>query len=614
MMLFVWMIAGLGWMPVQDTVSLAEVEVHAPSWKTYAAGQKVISFEKKDLNSFSARSLGDLLQEKSPVFIRSYGAGMLASPTFRGTSAGHTAVFWNGIPVNSPSLGQSDLSLIPVQAVDQVQLQFGSSGALLGNEAIGGSIHLNTQSDFGKGLKANFSQAFGSFGLVNSQVGTQYSSRNFSVQSRIYRQFSENNFRFRDLSLPGTPERSQDHAQVKQLGWVQDLSWKIGNKDRISAAFWWNQAERQIQPVMGSRTQDLQEDQSFRAVLDYIHVAENSSTNLKLGWVRDKLIFNASENQTTQFFLIPEWNFNSGTSWEFKIGGRATFARGELSTYSANDNRLETYQSALWRPKESISLSLNFRQLAFDEQWKPFLPSLGLDWVFWKRVNEQWMLKSSLAKGFKVPTLNDRFWEPGGNPDLLPEESISGELGLHWSKKGFFNSEQSLTYFRMNVDHWIIWMPMGSVWSPKNIREVKNQGIEYQGKVDLETGLWNWQVQLGYSFTEALDLTTTPEHPRQLPYTPRHQANSGLTIGKGDFSWDFSGYWVGSRSIGTGDSRNMDPYQVWNTGVSYSAIRWGRLRFPIRFQILNVFNTDYQVLYLRAMPGRTYQFNLSIHL
>ncbi|WP_416171350.1 TonB-dependent receptor [Algoriphagus boritolerans] len=47
--------------------------------------------------------------------------------------------FWNGLPINSPSLGQSDLSILPVEAIDQAQLHFGSSGALFGNEAIGGS-------------------------------------------------------------------------------------------------------------------------------------------------------------------------------------------------------------------------------------------------------------------------------------------------------------------------------------------------------------------------------------------------------------------------------------------------------------------------------------------
>lgn len=93
MTLVFWVFSLLGFSASQDTVALAEVAVYAPALDRFAQGQKVISFEKRDLEAYSARSLGDLLQEKSPVFVRQYGAGMLASPSFRGTSAGHTAVF-----------------------------------------------------------------------------------------------------------------------------------------------------------------------------------------------------------------------------------------------------------------------------------------------------------------------------------------------------------------------------------------------------------------------------------------------------------------------------------------------------------------------------------------
>src|SRR5688572_15081807 len=102
LLLFVFAVFGFG--PMQDTIPLEQVEVYAPALDRFAQGQKVVNFDSKLLETYSARSLGDLLQEKSPVFVRQYGAGMLASPSFRGTSAGHTAVFWNGLPINSPSL------------------------------------------------------------------------------------------------------------------------------------------------------------------------------------------------------------------------------------------------------------------------------------------------------------------------------------------------------------------------------------------------------------------------------------------------------------------------------------------------------------------------------
>lgn len=598
----------------QDTLSLAEVAVYAPPLDRFAQGQKVVSFEKRELESYAARSLGDLLQEKSPVFVRQYGAGMLASPSFRGTSAGHTAVFWNGLPVNSISLGQSDLSILPIQAIDQVDLHFGSSGALFGNEAIGGSVHLSTQPLFGKGFNGRFSQTVGSFGLGNSAISAGFSSKNFSAQSKLYRQFAINDFPFRDLSKPGTPEVRAENAQTEQFGLVQDLAWNLSEKSQLKTSIWWNRADRQIQPVMGSVTRDSQEDQSWRAVLDYFRFGNGSVWNVKAGWISDQLIFNGSENRTRQFLIATDWDFQKIEKWTFKGGARATFAQGELSSYSASDQRMELYQSAKWEANERLTLSANFRQLGYQDQFVPLLPGVGMDFLIWGKSETELLLKVSAGKGVKVPTLNDRFWNPGGNPDLLPEKSQTGEIGLHWHRKSAFSWEQSLTYYRMEVDNWIIWLPQGNIWSPQNIREVLNQGLEYQGKVILKTGHWNWEAQGSYTFSQALDLTTDAQNPRQLPYTPEHQANGSLEASKNGFSAGISTYYVGQRVIGTGNTRILEGYQLWNARLSFSQFRWKKINVPVSFQVLNLFNKDYQVLYLRAMPGRSYQLNLTIFL
>src|SRR5690606_11159316 len=78
-----------------DTMDLEEVAVNATALEKYAAGQQVITFDRKLLKAYAGRSLGDLLQQNSVLYLRQYGEGMVASLTIRGTFAGHTAVFWN---------------------------------------------------------------------------------------------------------------------------------------------------------------------------------------------------------------------------------------------------------------------------------------------------------------------------------------------------------------------------------------------------------------------------------------------------------------------------------------------------------------------------------------
>src|SRR5690606_37263298 len=86
-----------------DTVELQEIAVHGSHYEKYAVGHQVVRIDDSSVKEFSGRSLADLLQQHTGLYLRQYGEGMVSSLTMRGTSAGHTAVFWNGLPLNSPS-------------------------------------------------------------------------------------------------------------------------------------------------------------------------------------------------------------------------------------------------------------------------------------------------------------------------------------------------------------------------------------------------------------------------------------------------------------------------------------------------------------------------------
>ncbi|MFC3415555.1 TonB-dependent receptor [Algoriphagus hitonicola] len=616
MILFVWVLSFFGQIPEkQDTVSLSEIEVNAAVLERYSQGQKQITWKKEDLALVGSQSLGELLSAQSPVFIREYGPGMLASPSFRGTSAGHTAIFWNGMPLNSPSLGQSDLSLLPVFAFESASLHFGSNGALIGNEAIGGSLHLNSENKFDQGSEFSFTQEIGSFGQSNTQLKGSFSSKKFYSQTKFYRHFTENNFSFRNLALPETPIQKQHHARVNQQGIVQDLAWKITENKKLKTALWYHDADREIQPPMGSSTQDQQQDQSLRWVLDYERYGDKSTIQLKTGFIAENQIFNESLNRTKQFILGAEWDYQAHEHWFFHLGTRFTHQTGELSTYQALDQRAELFQSVKFEPSEKLDIALNLRQIAYSERIQPWIPSLGLGWTFWENRSQELKLNLSGGKGFKVPTLNDRFWSPGGNPDLLPENSWTSEAGLEW-KSGTL--EQSLTGYYMNVDNWIIWLPQGNVWSPENIRKVRSEGIEYQGKVFFKTGEITWTNLWQYSLNRAVSIRGISENDpslgKQLPYTPQHQANFSIKAHYRAFYLFAQNTFTGKRNVTADNPRTLDAFSLSDLALGCSGFQLGDLKIPVQFRIQNLFNTEYQVLYLRPMPGRSYHINLSIQL
>ncbi|MFC4873053.1 TonB-dependent receptor [Negadavirga shengliensis] len=598
-----------------DTLELQAVEVAGP--KKYAYGQMVKTISEGQMQSFQGMSLADVLQQRTGLFLRQYGPGMLASLTMRGTSAGHNAVFWNGLPINSPSLGQTDFSILPVGGFDGVDIHYGSAGALYGTDAIGGSVHLNSAIGFDEGDRANVFSHFGSFGKWNQLLEYRRSGSEFSSRTKVYRNIAKNDFLYKDWSSINTPVRRQEHAGISQYGLVQDFAFKLDAKHQLSTSVWWNHTDRQIQPVIGSPTKDEQVDENIRWVADLHRFDHNKVWNFKGGWIKDRLVFNHAENLIHQYFLSGDLDWQWGPAWESRTGVRLTHIQGTLSAYSRQEKRIELYQATNFKPGEQIGFSFHLRQLMYDGEWVPLTPSTGMEWVFWETPKDRFQFSANLARSFKVPTLNDRFWVPGGNPDLEPEKSWSGELGLdHTYQYGPVKGKSRVSYFRMSVDNWIIWLPGEGYWSPVNLRHVDNQGLEFFMEVKLTLGDWKTGLEGNYAWTRAINKTADSEDDssmgKQLPYTPMHKGQLGFWLEKTDFSIFLNTHRVGKRFIATDNQGKLEAYQLWDQGVAYKLAFWKKIEGKLAFQVNNIFNKDYQVLRLRPMPGRNYQINLNI--
>jgi vitamin B12 transporter len=602
-----------------DTLLLHEIEVFSHSLSKYSFGQDVKVIPSEVLLDFQGFGLSDFLQQRTGLFVRQYGAGMLASLTLRGTSSGHNAVFWNGLPINSPSLGQTDFSILPIGGFDELQLHLGSGGALYGTDAIGGAVHLNSKLMFGQGHSFQLGTQLGSFRRWNQQVQYGYSSKIISLRTKVYRNVAENDFPYQNLSKPGTPVEKQEHASFHQLGASQDVAFKISSNQLLSSSFWYNQTEREIQPVIGSNTYDEQKDRNLRWVMDYFMFSKSKTWNFKTGSVIDQIEFNGIQNSTVQLFLIGDLDWEISPNLSSKSGIRHTRILGRLSTYAVEEDRIELYQGTNLHLNEDLHLSVNLRQFIYDGNLAPFTPSLGTEWVILSNELQEFKLNSNGARSFKVPTLNDRFWEPGGNQDLVPESSWSAELGIsHLWRKGGLMMNQKLTYYQMWVDNWIIWLPQGNIWAPENIREVHNKGLEYFFDADYKMKTWTLEIQGNYNWIRAINQSNITDNDRssgnQLPYTPVHKFQTLFGIKRGIWNPYINYQFTGSRFVGTDNQDTLPSFQLWDWGIRMGEIKNTWFKGNIGFQVNNLMNTAYQVMRLRAMPGRNYQINIQIKL
>ena len=102
------------------------------------------------LGTRNIRSLTDVLKFNSFIYFKENGLGMVSSPSFRGTSAAHTAVIWNGININSQLNGQVDFNAISSNSYDKITVRSGGGSVLFGSGAIGGTVHLDNLINFSK--------------------------------------------------------------------------------------------------------------------------------------------------------------------------------------------------------------------------------------------------------------------------------------------------------------------------------------------------------------------------------------------------------------------------------------------------------------------------------
>lgn len=92
------------------------------------------------------RSVSEGLQIKPGVFIQTLGTrGETTNVRIRGATNADTLVFLDGVRLNNPATNDTNLSLIPVELIDRIEVLQGSQAVLYGGAAVGGVVSIFTK-------------------------------------------------------------------------------------------------------------------------------------------------------------------------------------------------------------------------------------------------------------------------------------------------------------------------------------------------------------------------------------------------------------------------------------------------------------------------------------
>jgi vitamin B12 transporter len=593
-----------------DTTVLKQVIIRGAADKQFLAGSTIHELDStlKEINS--SRHLGEVLSFQFPIYFRNYGSGMLSSISVRGTSAQQTAVLWNGININSFSLGQADFSMLPSNAFDSVSVHAGGGSARFGSGAFGGTVLLS--SSISKKQVFSFTQEFASFGRYFTSLGVDLHKDDLIYNASVYHLQAENNF-----PIIGTDEKQQ-HAATLLQGTTQNLRYQLTKRESISLHYWYHYADRELQPPVGTvNNRDEQQDENHRLLLSYEVKKPLSTLQQKTGFIDDHIIYNRAKSNVRRWFFLASQSFVVNKTWNTEWSVNANQIVGNIKEYAsgqAKENRTELALSTR-RDFGKVAIAANLRQPFISYVSAPLLIYVGTDLILFEKSQKSIQAKANVSRNFRAPTLNERYWQNAGDKNIKPEQSYGAEAGFVFRAHAW---QVATTGFYQLVDEWILWKPNGEGgnYIPQNITQVEVLGMEAAISVRQKINHGFINAKILYQPLRSL-ITKAPIGEertlgKQLMLTPKHTVSAFAIILYAQWRIVLSAQGTGIRY---GDSGNSSVYALgpyilsdFSLGRTFTI---GRSNVSFNASVKNVSNTEYQLYSARSQPGQNFSLQLN---
>lgn len=604
---------GIGLFAQGDSIRvLDEIEITAQRIVLTDIGKHTDVLDSQTLALGRYNNLSAQIAMKTPLFVRSYGNGTLATLGIRGGSAAHTQLLWNGIPLRNPMIGLVDLALIPTAFVDEAQIHYGGHGAAFGSGAVGGLISLSND-PISPVNSVSLRYALGSWDTRVAELTTNYGGQKLRFSTRLFSHYAENNYRYRlneDL-----PEKNQVHHQLTHYGLLQEIAWPLNDHQQLSARLWFDVADREIPPTSTQTTsKSSQQDENLRMTLQWNNYGEKFNWQVKTAFLDEAIDYQDSLIELYTHNQFRTWIAEAESSWAISSSLNLT---GGLYTEDVRANSAN-YDQGTSRDQHAAFASIRYirqnwlwrfqmREEVTDNDWSPLLVDLSAEWSLMRQMT----VKSSLSRNYRTPTLNDLYWRPGGNPDLKPEQGWTYEAGLHYTTPGktpFITS--SLTGYTRTIDQWIMWMPpikdVRNYWSPINISKVHSSGIEARGDIKVIEKAWTFSANAGLDLTWSTFGDDLPEfmikEGDQLFYVPVENVLAGIRITHPHWTGYYVHHWYGSSS---GINESVEAGNIGAAGASY-IFDSSQIKGTLYLQADNIWNVPYRIIERRPMPGRSF--------
>ena len=587
---------------------LKTVVVSDANLKKYSNSQSVLKLNDSVIGKNEAL-LTDLLNFNSTIYFKEYGRGMLSTVAFRGTTSSQTAVIWNGININSQMNGSTDFNTISGSDYNSISVKAGGGSVIYGSGAVGGTVHLNTDLAFYNKFENSLRLDYGSFNTIGINYKTSISNKKWSTQIGFSKNSSTNDYKYLNQYNWKGEQRWNQNGQYDVITLSANAGYKINDKNSLKLYTQTSNTDRNTSLVSESETKSKYVNGFNRNLLEYDGDFGRFKTNLKTAYIFENYKYYADNSSNIYTYgktesLTTKADLGYQLLESLQVNGILDYNRTKGYGSGFGDNVREISSAALLI-KQDISADwkneFGVRKEFTDNYKSPVLFSAGTSYQFGKLYN----LKLNVSRNFRIPTFNDLYWEQGGNPNLKPESSYQAEIGNVFTIKNFSLTQ---TFYYIKIKDLLQWVPgANGIWSPQNTDKVNSYGAET---------LLSWKKSFGKNnltanATYAYSISENVETKKQLFFVPFHKVTAAIAYSRNNISANYQFLYNGFvyTQADNDPEKIVSAYTVSNIGVDYDFKLLSS--FKVGIQVLNVWNTFYQSLEYRPMPGRNYNLYLN---
>ena len=530
-----------------------------------------------DLRRLGARTVGEAIGFVPEALARAYGGpGSLITPSIRGSTAEQVLVLLDGVPLNG-AFGTVDLSTIPTDDVERIEVLRGPFSAIYGSGAMGGVISITTR------RRARPAVAFGggSFGVGSVSLAGGGDAR-LSLR-----------YDAADGARPNSDLRS-GYLSLRFGGGLLGRTWDVS---LVGTAASRGAPGSTFFPSLTGR----QDDYRVVAALSMERDRGPVTDRVRLSVHRDGIAFREPAFGIADRHEGTAW---SG-EWQRAIRKSATRvvaigldARHQTLASTSIGDRSETVGALYVQDDRSLGprtlLSTGVRVDLHSTYGAQVNPRVGL--VYFVRPDAR--LRLAVGRTFRGPTLADLYYPFDGfvmgNPLLRPEHAWSLDAGLDVVVRPGLVARASA--FWSEVRDLIVYLPDAFfVFSPQNIGSASIRGAS----VELDGALGPaWHARASATWMAATDGATGLD----LPNRPRLAASLALTksLARGG-SLTATVAAVGDRFANAANTVTLPGYLT--VGVTLQAPPIDGLL--LRASVQNLFDAPYEAVQGYPAPGRT---------